>query len=232
MARDEYFERFGIPLPDAEHVRIPCVWITEFCLPTHLAGLQEGLVQLGLGDRTIYAGGPKIVDYLVDRRQRIDVINARPLGDLVRPGDTGRFVRPIRCEMLPELADYIHVSCWFPGTSVLCLTFQFILTEKASDAVDRVLHQQHPTDYDAQAFKRAAHSPGFDHVEAEVEVARRDLHQALQIWLANHIPGVCATRGAQMGYASCEFVVTTQAKPFEPDSKTLLQVAYHLIDQF
>ena len=233
MLRRDSMENAQGRLPPDESLSVPAVWIAELYTPSTVAGLLDGIHQLG------WEHGRTRSDSLA--KWMNDVRQGRSAGwtnlGLVSPTKTQHFMSD-RVAELPDGVKAALPSLMSLTPSITALTICFMLDDASASAVNEPLR----ADYQTYTLRdpllrrrhvfghvlwgrqirigRTIHSPDFQRRDASAKVLD-SIEARCERWLNDNLPGVFAAglRGGR--YPTATLILSERSRPLTDEARSL-----------
>lgn len=202
--------------PTGEHVQVQCVWVTELYLPSHHARLLSSIREIGWGDQG-ESSGESLAQWIAAAGSNISITGWRNLHAITRPQDKDRFFGRIDrlTTELPDAVDYAlgNIDHVLPG--LIALTMQFVLTDEASNRLERELDDDRQTIVEAKGNGRWSFDSPFQQKQRSARRVDRALHDELHNWFRTTLPGHFSTNQDSRGLPTLELLTLAAATPYE-----------------
>jgi len=195
-------------IPEGESISVPCVWIVEVYLPSHIDGLVRGLKDLNVESGNFWRGNP--IESVLNSRARGGETYPTNLAHLRREPMAPRSLFGISARLPAGVyaasLDYVSPM---PGVTVVIGHFYF------DDEAALGISEPFRTDYRATAVRadRGWALPTGAHLRDDAVIEyRAGLRRRCERWFHDNLPGVYSTLTDAVTPA-CELLTFAVADP-------------------
>lgn len=190
-------------MPKGEKINLRCLWIFEVYTPNYINDLINNVDKLPWEK------------LLVSDQKHSEVIRRCREGKYYSWYNLGYIFskKQNAKNILPDGIEYIHVSFFQYLPSISVLGIQFVFKSSESETFEEILNREYKTYAKKNEKFYRFFSPAHQK-RAEIENARRKIHEKCYKWFKKYLPGLYSDNNTNVEFPTCEFITLLKGKPY------------------